>query len=167
MPAWKTHQKWAGRFLQWGDKTYPSEDMADLIDFPERKEFLLPDHDFNRRTWRDSENRSITYNAFGGMGIQVMDLHYCLDFLKEETSIGIIKQKGMMYFGSEDPRRSIRARPASPDPWPERQRTSASIWRFSNSSSLTLEKFSPILSPNMVTICENSETGGLRALTGL
>ncbi|KXB06668.1 hypothetical protein AKJ52_01855 [candidate division MSBL1 archaeon SCGC-AAA382C18] len=99
MPSWKTHRKWAERFLQWGNKTYPSEDITDLIDFPKKKEFLLPHHDFNRRTWRDGENRAIIYNVFGKTGIQTMDLHYCLDFLKEETSLEIIKQKWMMYPG--------------------------------------------------------------------
>ena len=98
MPSWKVHQKWAERYLQWGSTTYPSEDIADLINFPEERDFVLPKHDFNRRTWRNNENRSMIQNLFGDVGLQIMDLHYCLDFLKEETSSEIIEQKWTMMY---------------------------------------------------------------------
>lgn len=83
---------WAERFLEWNDfKTQANG--ADLIDFPRRKEFIRPDHDFNRRVWRSEENRSMIYYAFEERGLTIMDLHYCLDFLKEETSPQMVNQR--------------------------------------------------------------------------
>lgn len=93
MAKWKTHKKWVERFLEWGDSADSSEDLETLIDFPKEKGFITSEHDFNRRIWRSRENRNIIQNAFGEEGLLAMDLHYCLDFLKEETYPEIIQQR--------------------------------------------------------------------------
>ncbi len=93
MALWKSHEKWAERFLEWGDLDHSVEDLEALINFPQEKDFTLPDHDFNRRTWRDPGNKNAIYDAFGEKGLLAMDLHYCLDFLKEKTDPEKIKSK--------------------------------------------------------------------------
>ena len=103
MPEWKTHRKWAKRFLEWGDLDYSAERLEHLVDFPAEHDFLpVEDHDFNRRIWRDAGNRNSIYNAFGDKGLLIIDLHYCLDFLKEETAPQVFKQKWRYMFPSID-----------------------------------------------------------------
>lgn len=96
MPTWKIHKKWARRFLENGKRADLEKEVSNLITFPIDRNFLLTGHDFNRRPWRDSGNRAIAFNVFGRKGLQLMDLHYCLDFLKEKTDPEIAKQKWMM-----------------------------------------------------------------------
>ena len=103
MPEWETHRKWAKRFLEWGDLDYSVESLDHLVDFPLEHDFLSEDeHDFNRRVWRDTGNRNSIYNAFGEKGLLIMDLHYCLDFLKEETAPRVFRQKWRSMFPSID-----------------------------------------------------------------
>ena len=103
MPKLKTHSGWAKRFLEWGDLDHSAENLEHLVDFPEEHDFLSgEDHDFNRRVWRDTGNRNSIYNAFGDMGLIIMDLHYCLDFLKEETAPRVFKQKWRSMFPNVD-----------------------------------------------------------------
>ncbi|KXA93880.1 hypothetical protein AKJ37_07265 [candidate division MSBL1 archaeon SCGC-AAA259I09] len=93
MPKWCTHRKWAKRFLEREDSEHGEIENEPLIEFPNNFKFLFHDHDFNRRTWRDYDNRIMAYNTFGHKGLQIMDLHYCLDFLKEETDPQKIEQR--------------------------------------------------------------------------
>lgn len=103
MARWSTHREWAERLLEWGESAPTADRLGDLVDFPRRRGFILPEHDFNRRTWRSGGNRNAIYNAFGERGLLVMDLHYCLDFLKEETDPDIIRQRWRGTFpGIED-----------------------------------------------------------------
>ncbi len=97
MALWKSHRKWAKRFLEWGNLDDPAGDPETLVDFPKEKGFILKDHDFNRRPWRDFDNKNMIYNVFGEKGLLLMDLHYCLDFLKEKTDPQILKQKWKVF----------------------------------------------------------------------
>ncbi|MFP4005229.1 MAG: hypothetical protein ACLFUR_00725 [Candidatus Hadarchaeia archaeon] len=84
-----------------------------LISFPRDKDFILRGHDFNRRPWRNKENRTIAFNVFGRRGLRLMDLHYCLDLLKEESNPKIVKQRWSMINST---RREIFFRDLYPSP---------------------------------------------------
>ncbi len=109
MPEWKTHEKWVERFLEWGKLSDSIENIEILTSFPKEKDFIFQNHDFNRRAWMDIENRSIAYYDFGELGLEIMDLHYCLDFLKEETDPKIIKRKWKIFeaYFPESPEKDI------------------------------------------------------------
>ncbi len=103
MPEWETHRRWAKRFLEWGDLDHSDENLEHLVDFPQVSGFVpVETHDFNRRIWRDAGNRNHIHNAFGEMGDLIMDLHYCLDFLKEETDRKVFMQKWKLTFPGID-----------------------------------------------------------------